>query len=311
MISEPTVLILGAGASIPYGFPDGWTLKNDICDKILGGGSTPLKEAFSQIFFKMNVLPFARLLQFSAELSIDAFLERRPEFEDVGKKAIAGELIQYERLEYLLPRNKDGKWTQWGWYHHLFNRLTMEATPDTFDQNKLAVITFNYDRSLEEFLFRALHITFSTTDEEALKLLRSIPIIHVHGMLAPYDPLGTGSGRPYRTNINKYDISQAAESIRIVSNDNEERFVEARELMKGTERICFLGFGYHPDNCRRLGIGPKRTVFGTVYGLTRLEFGTKVRRFFQRHTSEGQFENPLKPVNQCINMDYLRHYFSL
>jgi hypothetical protein len=31
MITKPTLFILGAGASIPYGFPSGWDLRNRIC----------------------------------------------------------------------------------------------------------------------------------------------------------------------------------------------------------------------------------------------------------------------------------------
>ena len=34
MIKTPTVLILGAGASINYGFPSGLQLKNEICREI-------------------------------------------------------------------------------------------------------------------------------------------------------------------------------------------------------------------------------------------------------------------------------------
>jgi len=310
MISTPTVLILGAGASIPYGFPDGWTLKNDIWQSILTKDHC-FRKLKEQGFHEEDLAFFAERLKYSGEMSIDAFLERCPTFQKMGKRAIAVELIKYEHPMRLTPRKLDnGHWSAWQWYHHLFEKLTMGLEPATFNQNKLAVITFNYDRSLEEFLFKALRITFAESEEQALALLKLITIKHVHGMLSPYDPLGMGFGRRYTTRSDEADIRLAAESIRIISDDNDSAFVEAREKIGAAERICFLGFGYHPDNCRRLRISYKQRVHGTVYGLTRQEFTTKVMTFF-KHQAEGKFLDPLMPVNQCTNIDYLRHYFPL
>jgi len=45
------------------------------------------------------------------------------------------------------------------WYEYLFNQLTTRF--DDFEKNKLSILTFNYDRSLEFYLFTCMRATMS------------------------------------------------------------------------------------------------------------------------------------------------------
>jgi hypothetical protein len=81
---------------------------------------------------------FAAKLRDSGRDSVDAFLEHNPNFLDVGKPSIAATLIPHEDPDAI----QDGDW-----YRNLFN--AMNAPFAEFENNKLAVITYNYDRSLE------------------------------------------------------------------------------------------------------------------------------------------------------------------
>jgi hypothetical protein len=93
MITTPTVLILGAGASYPYGFPTAKELEELICEQFKSQetrASLVLSNESNysgQQFFEFKEA-FLR-----SPLSIDAFLQRRPDFLDVGKLAIAYCLI--------------------------------------------------------------------------------------------------------------------------------------------------------------------------------------------------------------------------
>jgi hypothetical protein len=53
-----------------------------------------------------------------------------------------------------------------GWYRHLYDKMICPL--DTFGNNAIAIVSFNYDRSLEEFFFRSISnvIGYGRTDEE-------------------------------------------------------------------------------------------------------------------------------------------------
>ena len=153
MIPKPTTLIIGAGASTPFGFPTGYTLlqKALVWGDVGNGKTNPT--IFKWLGIDQQKLDSFRVaLSRSGKKSVDSFLEHRPEFLDVGKAVIALELIQCEREHELFKR--DGK----SWYEYLFNELN--TVFDDFDQNKLSILTFNYDRSLEHYLLTALQHSY-------------------------------------------------------------------------------------------------------------------------------------------------------
>ena len=53
-----------------------------------------------------------------------------------------------------------------------------------FANNRLQIITFNFDRSFEWWLARVLRATYGVDLDEAVTLGASIEVIHVHGQLA-------------------------------------------------------------------------------------------------------------------------------
>src|ERR1700712_4789564 len=97
MAKEKTVLVLGAGASRGYGFPVGAGLRQEILK--LGGDShaSDLMQVGRQ-----ELASFTKAFKESQSYSIDAFLGRRVEFSDVGKKAIALVLLRCEAMATLL-----------------------------------------------------------------------------------------------------------------------------------------------------------------------------------------------------------------
>ena len=124
-------------------------------------------------FNQIDIEKFREALLFSGKNSIDSFLEHRKEFIPIGKTAIAQELIKYEDPTQLF---KVGDW-----YQYFYNLLN--ASFEHFGNNKISIITFNYDRSLDHYLFTALHNSYGKTEEECVSVMENIPIIHVHGQL--------------------------------------------------------------------------------------------------------------------------------
>src|SRR5688572_25502296 len=139
MIRKKTVLVLGAGASFDYGYPTGAGLKHKLIESLDNpGGLNKLQQTLIKSSFEQgHVQHFHHVLKHTSGFqSVDRLLEHRADLVQIGKAAIAWTLNQLEN---------PGKLHGGGWYPHLFKHLDCGA--DSFHDNRLSVVTFNYDRS--------------------------------------------------------------------------------------------------------------------------------------------------------------------
>ena len=208
MITTPTVFVLGAGASMPYGFPSGRQLVEQICEATRPK-STVLsdipddshyllsRESIQKIlidkFDQTKIEEFGKALYLSHQYSIDAFLEHRPEFTDIGKYSISLFILRKEVEADLVSFENRNK----GCYQYLFNKINTRLSE--FDRNQISFVTFNYDRSLEHFLFISFINAHRLSDKECASLTNNIPIVHVHGMLGKLPWQDDKTGIPYGT----------------------------------------------------------------------------------------------------------------
>jgi hypothetical protein len=97
LITTKTVFVLGAGASEPFGLPLGSRLYDLVIDDF--GPSRRHVEEFKNTtpFSDRAIGQFVQALHYSGLTSVDAFLERRTEFVDIGKAAMALELLKREK----------------------------------------------------------------------------------------------------------------------------------------------------------------------------------------------------------------------
>src|SRR6266516_3652067 len=276
MIKTPTVLVLGAGASYPYGFPTAKQLKELICEQF-SSSRTPPSQFLSCVnpegskFTPEEFSTFRDAFLKSGQPSVDAFLERRPEFLGVGKLAIAFCLMPFEREEKLYhPDPHRGG----DWYEYLSVKLN--SSFEEFGENKLSIITFNYDRSLEHYLLNSLINLHGKTRDECANALEKIPIVHVYGQLGaqPYPKQGSHQYRPDRTEYFIY-TKTAADGIKLYHEESKAAVARAHELLRPAKRVCFLGFGYHSFNLARLKLDASfdlsTTIIGTARGLIGME----------------------------------------
>jgi hypothetical protein len=269
VITTPTVLVLGAGASCPYGFPTAKQLRNHICEAF-SSRDTPASRLLGD-----NAAPAEKFLEFreafwkSGTSSVDAFLEGRPEFLDVGKFAIAYCLIPLESEANLYTPPGDAG----DWYQHLSERLNPSF--DEFEHNKLSIVTFNYDRSLEHYLFTSLLNWHGRSVDDCIEKFAKLPIVHVYGQLGkiPYPQPGCRQYLPFGEDEKKVHgaVVGASQGITLL-HEKESELEEVHNLLTAAERVCFLGFSYHPLNLARLAlkdsvVGRSRQVFGTARGF--------------------------------------------
>jgi hypothetical protein len=268
MISTHTTLVLGAGASCPYGYPSGARLRQRICDELTS--SCPTFDAVQGLGFTGDdIQAFRKAFYRSQITSIDRFLANNRQFWEVGKAAIAAILIQCELEAPLLAERFDVS-PKDHWYRYLWN--CMDQSWDGFLSNNVRIITFNYDRSLEMFLAIALSSHHGRPFAEALNKVYQLPIIHVYGTLGLIGEQTVAPTRPYSNDLGAAPVRIAAESIRVIPEhrDNEGDKKKIRDMIATAKRICYLGFGYDPLNVERLCLDAmpgdfKQDVLGTAY----------------------------------------------
>jgi hypothetical protein len=274
-----TVFILGAGASAPYGFPLGTTLLRTVAHKLAQHATVNL---FTQYFGQTPAVmrSFVNELPNSGRTSVDAFLEHRPEFMTIVKLGIAYGLIDREIPSELFS-DRTGAWLQ-----YLFNRLNRPF--DSFGDNQVSFITFNYDRSLEHYLCTCLRNSYGKTIDECASQLKRLPIVHLHGSLGALPWQGNKEAiRDYEPELTVQALKVASENIKVIHEpipEDDEDFQKAKELLLRAEQVYVLGFGYDATNMLRLGFkGAAYPVAqGTGFGLTDHERGLIMRSIDHR-----------------------------
>jgi hypothetical protein len=271
MIKVPTVLILGAGASMPFGYPSGQGLIKQIgrslCPPEFRDGPN-LDPEFTRLMeecgFERNRLQeFGRHLLLSQQASIDSFLEHNSDFAEMGKCAIVTKLLLTDKQTELKTPD---------WYGILWNALSNDCTCDNFEKNQLSIITFNYDSSLERFLGNAIISTFrnACSDESAKeRLLRAIPIVHIYGRLPA----------SISRHLNPDGIKKLAQRIKIIHDEEADSVHElerAKALIAKAKKVCIMGFGFHETNLKRLNLHKDcermllhdRVTYASYFGAT-------------------------------------------
>jgi hypothetical protein len=276
VIVEPTVFIVGAGASADYGFPLGGQLVRRILS--LTGDETNERGFFYYVFEEGNVQMFADRLRGSDASSIDTFLEGSDDWlVRIGKAAIGFAIVEAEKKALdssLIVGQPPGD----HWLGYIWNLLRSGCTPETLSRNQVAFVTFNYDRVLEHYLDTVIANSFGLRKEEATKCReQAFPIIHLHGT-------------PQRLRFGSYRldaavIGAAGEGIRVVHDSPKEddpTFGSAYDLLQKATRVVLLGFGYHPVNIERLRLAellrPGALVVGSAYQLGDAEVRAAERR---------------------------------
>jgi hypothetical protein len=148
-----------------------------------------------------------------------------------------------------------------GIYEHIFRVLTRDC--DSLSDNPVSFITFNYDRSLEQFFFRRLSALRGGSEEEIVNELNRLQILHLHGSLGylPWEgTIQSESSLPYQPRdiqnpTNCDDLLVMSRNIAIISDVNPTYWPlkKSIDLLKSSTNIIFIGFGFHSTNMARLG----------------------------------------------------------
>ncbi|MCH7575958.1 MAG: hypothetical protein IIA59_12675 [Candidatus Marinimicrobia bacterium] len=323
MITVPTLFILGAGASAPYGYPTSFGLWEFIVGNypndshIPPGYQHPFKHFYStylngRIEIAADREPLIEKLElfhetfFHADPSIDRFISRNKKFEKLGKKAILTMLFHAEQFS-ALPETMANRESDWIIYlmQKMTTKIVVQDDFSRFKENDVSFITFNYDRSLEHLSYNFLSNSFSELPTaDIVEAVESLEILHVNGILAPLDWQNIkGVKQPYRKSLKTVDIDSHVNNIQIIFDSRQDdTTTEIERKIKSAENIYFLGFGYADENMKQLGfpeiLEAHQTIYGTAKGLTSTQIAQVKRQYFTKR----DFREPHLYTLNCLEV---------
>jgi hypothetical protein len=234
-----------------------------------------------------------------ADMSIDIFLTRNRKdiwISRMGKLAIVLRILAAERVH-----EKEGiQDERQHWYRLLAEKLTRglndkEDFCERFSDNRATIITFNYDRSLEYYLFGSFHSGFGLDDSDysmIIKQMEHIPIFHLHGQVArlPWQESKKGRAVEYEEelsipNVIEWGLLRNISVAQEAFDDESENYKEAQKAMDSARTVFFLGFAYAEENLAKLALSSLNrdaSIYGTAYGMRDAE-RTQAKKTVERY----------------------------
>lgn len=270
---ERTVIVLGAGASVPYGFPSGARL---IDEAIANFNAHNLLELLHENGGRSHAPIEGTREYFSGLLdalrdahapSIDTWLLNRPDYSHAGKIIMAYHLARFEDSAKLMNRDNER------WYGDFLN--TLGKTPEEIAKNyhTLRIVTFNYDRSFEEFAFRKFKAHYRMVPAEAANLVKSLNIHHVYGQLGALDWQQHHFPEDCQGCVRRYGeqqfIADAAQQVKLIHEcENTAEIAEMQSAIGNADFVFLIGFGFHEENIKLLELDQSHAaIYATDKGL--------------------------------------------
>lgn len=266
MIAQPTVIVVGAGASKPYGYPLGRELIDEVIHVLYDPEAARLMEdaGFERVKIRSMIADLSRC----SDSSIDTWLRYNSQYMGLGKLAISLAIAEHEKHSEDEPLFRGRP----RWYELLWQ--SMSTSIEHIADNDLGIITFNYDRSLDHFLHTTLVRTFNLDATSAGALCQTKPFhcIHIHGQVGPLPWQDLADGRAYGNKITTSAMLRAtAGHIHLIGDlPTTGKLSAAQQLLDSASRVVFLGFGYVDENMKALEIQKyvrNMKCQGTGFGL--------------------------------------------
>lgn len=298
---KETTFVIGAGASAEIGLPVGAELRSLIGELVnitFEDGytqSTGDYEVCEALRLEVrhsdgrsgNINPHLHSAKRLAEalplaLSVDNYLEAHQSDELtvlVGKLGITKAILEAEHRSALAYDwwNANGPdLTRIGqnWLTRFFQMASEGVTTADVDRifENVAFIVYNYDRCLELFIFEALKVYYGLSSSTALSILGNTRIFHPYGTVGQLALEGRG-GVSFGAQKQGAKLLELSKSIRTFSEriDAGNELLEARDWMRQSEQVIFLGTAYHRQNLELIDpVLPSRisAVLGTSLGIS-------------------------------------------
>ena len=222
------VFIIGAGCSVPYGFPTGTMLmqklKNfnygrkfprdgdstsdiflvDLYQEHFGYSSADNRRQYGKDYtwvlpyskhedlynrlMDEIVLPFSQSIRHSMMVSTDEFLKNRLGQKQNEQADFGKRLIAYE----ILKAEQASRLGNIDWIQHLLSRIDQQSNWEEI-LKQTVFLTFNYDRVLEYCIFLYLTSDKQYADADAHSFIKEMQIFHVNGFIGSLEEIPFGA----------------------------------------------------------------------------------------------------------------------
>ncbi|WP_295708998.1 hypothetical protein [uncultured Brevundimonas sp.] len=313
MFKRRTTLIIGAGCSAEYKLPIGDGLKDHIADELGRMGRQDRNNGFVVISSRgsdevlLNAVVQAGQRRRARDWhviangmapgirhasSIDRYLHLHRDNEaivTIGKVAIARSILAAEQDSHLgrdsidLPGIKNALGGQPHWLQQLVFRLQEDVSLESMMSmfSNMTIITFNYDRIIEHYLFHAVQDLGGFDPQTAAQIMTGLKIIHPYGKIGrlpwqkePGDALPFG----HWENLHWETVIQAGERLRTFTETIEED--DLIDAIKGAvnhaEQIVFMGFSFLPQNLDLMGAESESSA-SSIWATSYMESESNVR----------------------------------
>jgi hypothetical protein len=349
MLAEKTVFILGAGSNADLNFPVGSHFRDSIVRKLtvhefdgFRRSSDFLKQCLNAAQNRLLEKLDRSGINKSAELirqgllgvaSIDDFIATHRDNDSVTqlvKICVVDEILNCESHHPLCDLRAD---LQLGvtatCYAELWRRITKGvSSKDIFKfletlSEKLTIVTFNYDRSLEQLFYLMLTKVMGADPQQAAEMIQRLPVIHVFGSpgkwgiangqaRVPGGPFGDVTGLWLGNADDGNLLVRLASGIKTYTEEvDTDKVARIHNLLVAANQIHFLGFAYHDQNMRLMFDGREgfsaRFVGGTCKDLSEAH-RSKLLDFFGGKTGRSAARNFgfLGRADDCLR--YLGEY---
>lgn len=314
MFKRPTVLIIGAGCSAEFGLPVGNTLKEEIASQLgyLGqrrssgsimiisseGSDERLRLAVERAGRDVGSTEWTRIANGLSEgirhaPSIDNYLHLHRDDEAavaIGKLAIARQIIRAEERCHLSERDIDLSYIKSKtngaplWLQELVLHAQADVPRNDMGQifTNLTIVTFNYDRVIEHYLYHALMKLGRLSEAQAAAAMSKLNIIHPYGKIGrlPWQPDDGCNVLPFGggSEMTGQDVLASGRRLRTFTEtvDDPNIIGPMHDAIQTAQQVAFMGFSFLPQNMTLMR-PPERSKVHTVYGTNLYESPANTR----------------------------------
>jgi len=338
------LFILGAGASVPYGFPTGLELfesiksinydinydetpilENNICTKIIRkinyekNKNNPLYKDYIKFYGEPHNEEMLKIMEdFSNEvknstmISIDDFLRNRKNLDqkqlDFGKRIIASKILEAEQ------NSLTGK------YKENVNDKKEKEYKNKIDWLNYLLSFIDRNKNLEDNFFNSKFIIFNYDrlfEQKIFEYLRHDKNLSEEYVLKKIDSMKIIHIHGYIGNLNDIkfgdnenkNYSSIANNMKTVWENNSENKTKIRRYFSVCNRVFFIGFGWLDDNMNELGLdySLKKILRGSeIYGTAYKISDYNIKYIEDRLKICGALQTNIK---DCEAVDLIRDYF--
>jgi hypothetical protein len=297
-----------------------------------------LKNAFLNFYRLYEILEvfYSKLTSFDPQM-IDSFLGHNFTLSEVGKALIAYEILQSEGKFTKFDRDaynrRDHKIVNleiqepFNWYSYLVDAILSGCNNEddlARSLKHLHIITFNYDVSLEHYLYTRLNSIEGFDKKRVKRALEDNVITHVYGKVRqdPFEDEEYGIVFGKAAALDQADSSEphfknrlelakvAGENISVIDQRKQQELkgspliTNAQEKINAARRLFFLGFGFYRENINLFNFRRVEHNCGVYYTNYKGSKRTQrvIDKLFPRHTR--LFFSSERTVLEALDWDF-------